>query len=123
MRSARECAWLLRTMIWSLSHQLVPSKERKLIMSRLSPRHSLGWSGIFVVGVMAVLLSLALTPGLASAHAKLASSDPADGATVPTGVTRITLTFSEEVSVDQSTAQLLDNSGTAVAGATSAVDK
>ena len=70
-----------------------------------------------------VALIVALVPTLASAHAKLASSSPAEGATVQAGLTSITLTFSEELSVDQSHADLNMASGAAVSGASSAVDK
>src|SRR5690348_7112690 len=74
-------------------------------------------------GALLLLLVLALAPSVALAHAKLASSTPADGASVNNGLTSITLNFSEELSPDQSTATLTQSSGTAVAGATSAVDR
>jgi methionine-rich copper-binding protein CopC len=71
----------------------------------------------------AMLLSLALAPGVALAHAHLESSTPAEGATVAPGLTTITLNLTEEVSVDQSTAQLLSADGSPVAGATGSVDR
>jgi methionine-rich copper-binding protein CopC len=71
--------------------------------------------------VLAVLTVAA--PGLALAHARLVSSTPADGASVGAGLTEIVLTFSEEISVDQSSASLLGPDGTAVAGASASVDR
>jgi methionine-rich copper-binding protein CopC len=68
-----------------------------------------------------LLLSLGLNPGVVSAHARVKSSTPANGATVPVGLTDITIIFTEDVSVDQSSAQLVNGQGTVVAGATSAV--
>ncbi|HYP19963.1 MAG TPA: copper resistance CopC family protein [Chloroflexia bacterium] len=77
-----------------------------------------------VVILMAALLLVAVVgPRVASAHAHLESSTPADGATVATGLTQVTVTFSEEVSVDQSSAQLASADGSAVSGATGAVDR
>src|SRR3954447_15096668 len=75
------------------------------------------------VGLLVLILVLALAPSVALAHAKLSSSTPADGASVNAGLTTVTLNFSEELSPDQSTATLIQASGTAVAGATSAVDR
>lgn len=73
--------------------------------------------------VAALLLVAVAGPGVASAHAHLESSTPADGATVASGLTQVTMTFSEEVSVDQSNAQIASADGTTVSGATSAVDR
>ena len=75
------------------------------------------------LGVAALLIALFSAPGGALAHAKLTSSTPADGSTVPPGLTSVSMTFAEEISLTQSTAQLLDASGAAVSGATGAVDK
>lgn len=82
-----------------------------LVMSRLA--------GLLVV---AALVAVAF-PGIASAHARLTASTPADGATVPVGLTQVAMTFAEETSVDQSNAQLLDTKSQAVAGATYAVNR
>jgi methionine-rich copper-binding protein CopC len=74
--------------------------------------------------ILAALLLMAVVgPRVASAHAHLESSTPADGATVGSGLTQVVLTFTEEMSVDQSSAQLASADGSAVSGATSAVDK
>src|SRR5207302_1054815 len=73
--------------------------------------------------LMALMAALLAAPGGALAHAKLTSSTPADGSTVAPGITTINMTFSEAVSVTQSTAQLLQADGTAIAGASSAVDR
>ena len=82
--------------------------------------------GLFYRGaiVLAALLLVALVgPRVASAHAHLESSSPADGATVTSGLTSVTLTFTEEMSVDQSSAQLASADGSAVSGAVGAVDR
>lgn len=76
-----------------------------------------------VILVAALLLVAVVGPRVASAHAHLESSTPADGATVASGLTQVTVTFSEEVSVDQSSAQLASADGSAVSGATGAVDR
>lgn len=77
-----------------------------------------------VAVILAALLLVAVVgPRVASAHAHLESSTPADGATVASGLTQITMVFSEEASVDQSSAQLASADGSAVSGATSAVDR
>ena len=47
--------------------------------------------------VLALLLSIALF-SVASAHAKLVSSDPAAGANLPKAPTTVTLVFDEEIS-------------------------
>ncbi|MEA2573893.1 MAG: copper resistance protein [Chloroflexia bacterium] len=83
-------------------------------------------SGLFYRACMvmaALLLVAAVGPSIALAHAKLQSSAPADGATVTSGLTQVTLAFSEELSVDQSNAQLASANGSPVTGATSAVDR
>ncbi len=90
--------------------------------ARVSTRHG----GLFyrLAIVIAALVLVALVGArAASAHAHLESSSPADGATVASGLTQVTLTFSEEVSVDQSSAQLTSADGSAISGATSAVDR
>ncbi|HET6313910.1 MAG TPA: copper resistance CopC family protein [Chloroflexia bacterium] len=76
-----------------------------------------------VILVAALLLVAVVGPRVASAHAHLESSTPADGATVASGLTQVTVTFSEEVSVDQSSAQLASADGSAVSGASGAVDR
>ncbi len=89
-------------------------------------RVSKGAGGLFyglALVTAALLLALSAGPRVASAHAHLESSSPADGAAVASGLTQVTLTFSEEVNVDQSNAQLAAADGTAVSGATSAVDR
>ena len=77
-----------------------------------------------VVSVAAlVLLAVWVAPGLALAHAKLVSSTPAPDLTVKPGLTSIVMTFGEETSVDQSTAELDTANGTPVSGFTFAVDR
>jgi methionine-rich copper-binding protein CopC len=76
------------------------------------------------------LLALVLTflapfvaPGVASAHARVASSTPANGATVAPGLTEIFIVFTEEVSLTQTTAQLTGPGGATVAGVTYSVNR
>ncbi|MEO8285080.1 MAG: copper resistance CopC family protein [Chloroflexota bacterium] len=78
-------------------------------------------SGVSIVTAV-ILLALAVAPGVALAHARLLNSTPANGATVAPGLTQITISFSEEVSVDQSTAQLLKGTAPAT-GVTAAVNR
>ena len=75
------------------------------------------------ITLAALLLVAVVGPRVALAHAHLESSTPADGATVASGLTQVTITFSEEISVDQSNAQLASADGGAISGATSAVDR
>jgi len=76
-----------------------------------------------IIAVLMLMVSaLAIAPGVALAHAKVAFSTPAEGATVPPGLTRIDIRFSEDISPEQSTAQLFKGS-TQVSGATSTVDR
>ncbi|MDQ3930094.1 MAG: copper resistance protein CopC [Chloroflexota bacterium] len=72
---------------------------------------------------LATLLLLCSAPIVALAHAKVAGSSPADGASVPAGLTQATINFTEELSVDQSTAELSGPGGAAVSGMTAAVDR
>ncbi len=83
---------------------------------------SAGRTSLFAGLALALVFGLLSGPQAASAHAELQSSSPAAGATVDAGVTSISMTFSEDISVDSSTAQLQGPSG-AVAGATAAVDR
>ncbi|MGA7732465.1 MAG: copper resistance protein CopC [Chloroflexia bacterium] len=75
-----------------------------------------------VLAVAVLLVSVAGTPGVSWAHARVASSTPANGASVPTGLAEIVIMFTEDVSVDQSTAQVTMADGTQVA-ATASVDR
>jgi methionine-rich copper-binding protein CopC len=76
-----------------------------------------------LLGVIIVLLTaLAIAPGMALAHAEVVSSTPADGSTVVAGLAQINITFSEDISPDQSAAQLF-KAGTQMSGVTSAVDR
>src|SRR5437764_4983393 len=67
----------------------------------------------------ALILALALSLGLfsiASAHAKLASSDPAAGAKLTAAPSKVTLVFSEEISdkPDESNFAVTDEQGNEV---------
>ncbi len=76
-----------------------------------------------LAAIAALVMALALAPGRASAHAKLSSSTPGDGWQVPAGLTQVTLTFDDDLSLEQSNARITQNDGTVVAGTTSAVEK
>jgi copper transport protein len=54
---------------------------------------------------------LAAAPGTASAHNALVSSDPADGATLPTAPTQITWVFDKAVPLETMTVTLIDATG------------
>lgn len=72
-----------------------------------------------------VLLALALVaglPGAASAHANLLTSDPANGATMPTAPTEIRMTFSERPDVGVSAVELLDSGGATISTGAPALD-
>jgi methionine-rich copper-binding protein CopC len=71
--------------------------------------------GIGVGIVVALLLSLSVF-GIASAHAKLVSSDPAAGTKLTAAPTKVTLVFSEEISAkpDESNFTVTDAQGNEV---------
>lgn len=83
---------------------------------------SAGRSLLFAALALALALGLVAAPRPASAHADVQSSSPAAGATVDEGITSISITFDEEVSVDSSTAQV-DGPAGAVSGASASVDR
>jgi plastocyanin/methionine-rich copper-binding protein CopC len=69
-----------------------------------------------------MLAGLLGTPGVTLAHAEIANSVPADGATVPVGLTQIVITFTEDISPEQSSAQFVMSDGM-VMQATATVDR
>jgi methionine-rich copper-binding protein CopC/plastocyanin len=71
-----------------------------------------------VLAVAMLLVSMAWTPGVSWAHARVASSTPANGSTVQAGLAEIVIMFNEDVSVDQSTAQLTKADGAQVQSTT-----
>jgi plastocyanin/methionine-rich copper-binding protein CopC len=75
------------------------------------------------LGLAMLLASISSAPGVALAHARVASSTPANGATVQPGLTDIIVNFSEDISVDQSTAQLVNEANNAVLQSTASVDR
>ena len=77
------------------------------------------WAGLAALILLTGLLG---TPGVTLAHAEVASSIPADGATVPAGLQQVVITFSEEVSPEQSSAEFVMSDGMTM-GATSTVDR
>lgn len=79
------------------------------------------WS--YIALVAALLLTMHGAASLARAHANVESSVPANGATVDAGLTRVVITFTEEVSVDQSSAQLARDGGAPLEGVAVAVDR
>ena len=67
--------------------------------------------------VLAAALGFAFLPGHgAAAHALVASSDPAAGATLASAPSRIVLTFTEQPDLKRSLIQVLDTSGKKLAG-------
>ncbi|MFL0174328.1 copper resistance CopC/CopD family protein [Mycobacterium sp. SMC-13] len=64
--------------------------------------------------MLAALLALLLPAPLAHAHAVLVSSDPVDGATLPTAPSRVTLSFDEPVRLIPGAVQVISNSGARV---------
>lgn len=75
-----------------------------------------------LVVAVTLLASLSLGQGVASAHAELTSSTPAEGSTVQAGLTEITLGFDDQLDVDQSTAEVSGPNGT-LSGVTAAIDR
>jgi LPXTG-motif cell wall-anchored protein len=73
--------------------------------------------------ISALLLALTIAPGLALAHAQIATSSPPNGSTVAPGLTQIILNFTEDVSPEQSSARLIGPDGSTVPGVASAVDR
>jgi len=84
---------------------------------RTSRRHTLGWI------LATFFVALLLLPGIASAHAKVAGSTPADGSTVEPGLTQVTINFTEELGVDTSSARLVGSDGSEMSGVSSTVDR
>lgn len=72
--------------------------------------------------IAALLLVVVVAPAVALAHAEIASSTPASGATVAPGLTQVVINFSEDISVDQSNAQISTTTGQ-VSSAQSSVDR
>lgn len=70
----------------------------------------------------ALLMVVAVAPGLAFAHAEPTNSTPANAATVVPGLTQVIINFSEDISVDQSYAQLFEAGG-GVSGVEANVDR
>src|SRR6476659_9972227 len=70
-----------------------------------------------------LMLALLVAPGMASAHAEVKSSTPPNGSTAGTGLTEVTIIFTEDISPDQSTAQLVGPSGPMTSGVTATVDR
>ena len=67
-----------------------------------------------VAALLAALLALLLPAPLAHAHAVLVSSDPVDGATLPSSPSRVTLTFDEPVRLIPGAVQVISATGTKV---------
>jgi copper resistance protein C len=64
--------------------------------------------------IIAVLAAVLALPGLVSAHAKLVSSNPEDGATLAAAPATITLTFDSELESEGTTLAVTDGSGATV---------
>src|SRR5829696_8485918 len=74
-----------------------------------------------VLMMLCIMAQLALPASPVAAHAFLESSDPAANAVLPTAPQAITLTFTEPLERSYSRAELFDETGTLVPGATSTV--
>ena len=82
----------------------------------LARRRGLPIRPIRCVALVAALgLALLMGPG-AAAHALVASSDPADGATLASSPSQIVITFTEQPDLKRSLIQVLDTSGSKLAG-------
>ena len=88
-------------------------------------RNRKGTQKLALLAMLSLVLSLCITPGAALAHARVKSSTPTNGATVPTGLTEITIIFTEDISVDQSSAQVVGGggAGTPMAGVVATVNR
>jgi copper transport protein len=74
-----------------------------------------------VLMMLCIMAQLALPSSPVAAHAFLESSDPVANAVLPTAPQSITLTFTEPLETSYSRAELFDETGAQVPGATSAV--
>ncbi|MFG2182867.1 FixH family protein [Streptomyces abikoensis] len=80
--------------------------------TRTAVRRGVPLPGALLVAFLAALLcTLTLGAGTASAHAALTATDPADGSVVPTAPARVTLTFSEGVLLSPDSVRVLDPRG------------
>jgi copper resistance protein C len=80
-----------------------------LVRVPLAPAASAIGRRVLVVGALAIALLCSALP--AAAHAALVSSDPADGATLSSPPTVITLTFNEPVEGEFSQVAVVDEAG------------
>ena len=73
------------------------------------------------IGLVVLIGVLLLGTGVASAHATVVSSTPADGSSVATSPAEVTITFSESITASAGGLSVLDSSGTRVVDGTSRV--
>lgn len=78
-------------------------------MTATAPR--LGHPALLAAALLGALLALFAGAGPASAHAALTGSDPKDGAVVATAPKSVTLTFSEQIAMDDDSIRVLDPTG------------
>src|SRR3954471_24448159 len=74
-----------------------------------------------VLMMLCIMTQLALTASPVAAHAFLESSDPAANAVLPAAPQSITMTFTEALETSYSRAELFDENGNQVPGATSTI--
>src|SRR3712207_9475059 len=74
-----------------------------------------------ILMVLSIMVHLAAPASPVAAHAFLESSDPAANAVLPTAPQSITLTFTEPLETSYSRAELFDETGAQVPGATSTI--
>lgn len=78
---------------------------------------------VFLLSLLVVAAALFWLPDTASAHAKLVSSTPAAGSIVGAGLKQIVLVFSEDVSLEASSALVVGPGSVGMKDAISAVDR
>jgi methionine-rich copper-binding protein CopC len=100
--------------LWLAGERYV-REEHRVVLGR--------WVSCVLLIVSLAIGPLLFAPERVLAHADVESSVPASGSIADAGITTITITFTEEVSLDQSTAELSRDGGVALPGVTSAVDR
>ena len=93
------------------------------VIRRFAQNDNLSWSPVVVLGLALVILLTSLSPGVALAHARVVSSTPANGSTVPAGLAQMEIIFSEDISVTRSSAQVVNDANGSALQTTHAVDR
>jgi methionine-rich copper-binding protein CopC len=88
----------------------------------MSISNTKGLRGFIAVALIAIMI-VSLAPGSALAHARVASSTPANGSTVAAGLTQMEIIFNEEISLTRSSAQVVNDADGGTIQANFAVDR